>query len=113
MNLPPNVDYYESFMGIAPAYLLSNPVAFPSNADGYQDMSVSTEPIGYSTGPSLEHPSNASIIDKPLANGSSGGLPRGHVCPTGQVHHVQEKDTRLVFPCRDPTLRIVLSSILY
>jgi hypothetical protein len=94
MTLPLNVDYNEPFIGTAAAYLQPNLVAFPSNVDCYQDISVSMEPIGHSSGQSLEHPSNATVIDKPPANVSGGALPQGDVCPDGQVHHVEEKDAK-------------------
>lgn len=112
MTPPPIVEYSESFRGNT-LHPLSNPVIFPSNEDGYQDMSVSTEPISYTAGPSLEYPSNVSAIDIGLANGSSGGQPQGHICPAGQVHHIRENVARLAFPCHDPHIRIALSSILY
>jgi hypothetical protein len=49
ISLDPVVSYYDPLMGITPAHLLSNHVAFPSDVNGYQDPSITTEPIGRST----------------------------------------------------------------
>lgn len=99
MAFPPNVNYYEPSKGGTPTYPLSNLVAFPSNLDGYKELGNSLYCIGHLDSPFLEHPSNASVIGNLPVDESPNLLPRSHVCPDDQVHHIQEKDTRLVFPC--------------